>query len=155
MTASVEFRNVEVDALAPLVDWPAEAIETLVDRGSLSDWGRLARAIEDDPWGHPARMVEEVVGLDAHYGADPLLRRLIDRAREGATIAGRRRYAERIRALRRSCGMSMREFAREVGTSAARISDYENARVAPTTDVLARIEDVATRLASGGSGARR
>lgn len=39
----------------------------------------------------------------------------------------------------------MRELAAAAGTSAARISDYENARVAPTTDVLARLEDVLGR----------
>lgn len=39
----------------------------------------------------------------------------------------------------------MRELAAAAGTSAARISDDENARVAPTTDVLARLEDVLER----------
>ena len=42
----------------------------------------------------------------------------------------------------------MRDLAAATGTSAARISDYENARVAPTTDVLARIEDVLERRAT-------
>ncbi|CAN5774394.1 hypothetical protein BH23ACT8_BH23ACT8_25610 [soil metagenome] len=39
----------------------------------------------------------------------------------------------------------MREFAAVTGCSAAQISDYENSRVAPTTDVLGRIEDAALR----------
>ena len=34
----------------------------------------------------------------------------------------------------------MRKFAALAGTSASRLSDYENARVAPTTDALARLE---------------
>jgi transcriptional regulator with XRE-family HTH domain len=35
--------------------------------------------------------------------------------------------------------MTPRQFAAAAGTSASRLSDYENAKVAPTTDVLARL----------------
>jgi transcriptional regulator with XRE-family HTH domain len=38
--------------------------------------------------------------------------------------------------------MTLRQFARAAGTSASRLSDYENAKVAPTTDVLARLSHV-------------
>ena len=49
-------------------------------------------------------------------------------------------------------GLSLRELAALAGTSASRLSDYENAKVAPTTDVLGRIEQVAeqARKRSGG-----
>jgi DNA-binding transcriptional regulator YiaG len=141
----ISFRNVDVDQDAPLETWPAEAIEILVDRGSLSDWRRLATALTEDPWGPLARAVEEVIRLDSHYGVDRILERHLQRERERATLAGRRRYAERLRRLRQSAGLSMRQLAAAAGTSAARISDYENARVAPTTDVLARLEDVLNR----------
>jgi DNA-binding transcriptional regulator YiaG len=142
---SVRFRNVDVDETAPLDTWPAEAIEILIDRGTLSDWRRLAAALADDPWGPLARTVEEVVGLGTHYGVDRIFERHLQQERERATLAGRRRYAERLRGLRQASGLSMRELAAAAGTSAARISDYENARVAPTTDVLARLEDVLER----------
>jgi len=146
---SVSFRNVDVDESAPLGTWPPEAIEILVDRGNLSDWRRIAAALARDPWGPLARTVEEIVGLDSHYGIDRILERVLERERERRTLAGRRRYADRLRDLRRSAGLSMRELAAAAGTSAARISDYENARVAPTTDVLARLEDVLERLEPG------
>ncbi len=142
---SVRFRNVEVDETAPLGTWPPEAIEILVDRGHLSDWRRIADALTQDPWGPLARTVEEIVGLDSHYGVDRILERVLQRERERHTLAGRRRYADHLRDLRRSAGVSMRELAAAAGTSPARISDYENARVAPTTDLLARIEDVLER----------
>jgi DNA-binding transcriptional regulator YiaG len=142
---SVLFRNVVVDETAPLGTWPPEAIEILVDRGSLSDWRRIAAALAQDPWGPLARTVEEIVGLDSHYGVDRILEQVLHRERERQTLAGRRRYADRLRRLRQSAGLSMRELAAAAGTSAARISDYENAKVAPTTDVLARLEDVLER----------
>jgi len=142
---SVLFRNVDVDEDAPLGTWPPEAIEILIDRGSLSDWRRIAAALAQDPWGRLARTVEEIVGLDSHYGVDRILEQVLHYERERQTLAGRRRYADRLRSLRRSAGLSMRELAAAAGTSAARISDYENAKVAPTTDVLARLEDVLER----------
>ncbi len=139
------FRNVDVDIAAPLDTWPSEAIEILIDRGTLSDWRRLAAALAQDPWGPLARTVEEIVRLDCHYGVDRILERVVELERERCTLYGRRRYAHRLRSLRRSAGLSMRELAAAAGTSAARISDYENARVAPTTDVFARLEDVLER----------
>jgi len=30
-------------------EWPAEAIATVIDRGSLSDWRALANAIRQNP----------------------------------------------------------------------------------------------------------
>lgn len=142
---SVSFRNVDVDRNAPLEEWPVEALEILIDRGSLSDWRRLATVLAEDPWGPLARTVDGIIADDDHYGVDRIFDEVIRRARGRATLVGRRRYAERLRTLRRSTGMSMRQLAALAGTSAARISDYENARVAPTTDVLARLEDVMTR----------
>ena len=69
-----QFRNVSVDIAAPVEQWPHEAIETLLDRGSLSDWRRLARRIRDDPWGPVARSVEAIAEWDEHYGVDHLMR---------------------------------------------------------------------------------
>ena len=149
---TVSFRNVDVDIGDPFDTWPLEAIEILIDRGSLSDWRRLAAALAQDPWGPLARTVEEIVRLDCHYGVDRILERILARERERSTLDGRRRYADRLRSLRRSAGLSMRELAAAAGTSAARISDYENARVAPTTDVLARIEGVLERRVADRKG---
>jgi DNA-binding transcriptional regulator YiaG len=142
---TVSYRNVDVDETAPLATWPGEAIEILVDRGHLSDWHRLAAALAEDPWGPLARTVEEIIALDCHYGVDRILERVLQRERQRCTLIGRRRYADHLRRLRRSAGLSMRELAAAAGTSAARISDYENARMSPTTDVLARLEDILER----------
>ena len=50
---TVLFRNLDFNPTAPIDSWPAEAIETIIDRGSLSDWHRLADAIRRNPWGPP------------------------------------------------------------------------------------------------------
>jgi DNA-binding transcriptional regulator YiaG len=140
---TIQFRNLDVDTTTPIDQWPAEAIETVIDRGSLSDWRRLAQAIRRNPWGPAARTTETVVSWGEHYGVDALMSGVIRRAREDITHQGRTAYAEQIRGWRTQSGMTLRQFARAAGTSASRLSDYENAKVAPTTDVLARLSHAA------------
>ena len=125
--------------------WPAEAIETVIDRGSLSDWRRLADAIRRNPWGPAARTAETVAGWGEHYGIDALMINVIRHAREDVAQRGRAEYAAQIRSWRAHAGMTLRQFALAAGTSASRLSDYENAKVAPTTDVLGRLNHVAKR----------
>jgi DNA-binding transcriptional regulator YiaG len=140
---TVAFRNLDFDQDTPLDVWPMEAIETLIDRGSLSDWRRLAETIRRNPWGPAARAAETIVAWNEHYGVDALISEVIRRAREDVALRGRLEYAAQIRAWRRQTGMTLRQFAAAAGTSASRLSDYENAKVAPTTDVLGRLRHVA------------
>lgn len=140
---SVLFRNLDFDPDTPMDAWPAEAIETVIDRGTISDWRRLAKAIRRNPWGPAARTAEKVISWGEHYGVDMLISAVIRHAREEVGLRGRAEYAAQIRAWRTDTGMSLRRFAEEAGTSASRLSDYENAKVAPTTDVLARLRHVA------------
>jgi DNA-binding transcriptional regulator YiaG len=141
---TMRFRNLELDTTQPLDRWPAEAIETIIDRGSLSDWRQLAEAIRRTPWGPAARTAETVTAWDEHYGVDALMAGVIHHAREELTRRGRVEYAAQIRSWRAQSGMTLRQFARATGTSASRLSDYENAKVSPTTDVLGRLSHVAS-----------
>jgi DNA-binding transcriptional regulator YiaG len=84
-----------------------------------------------------------VVGWGEHYGVDALMSNVIRHAREEIARRGRAEYAAQIRSWRTQSGMTLRQFARAAGTSASRLSDYENAKVAPTTDVLGRLRHVA------------
>jgi DNA-binding transcriptional regulator YiaG len=151
---TTRFRNVDFDRSEPLDSWPAEAIETVIDRGSLSDWRRLADAIRRNPWGTAARTADTVVGWGEHYGIDALISRVIRHARAEVTQGGRTMYAEQIRAWRAQTQMTLRQFAQAAGTSASRLSDYENAKVAPTTDVLGRLSYVASEHGRRSAGAR-
>jgi DNA-binding transcriptional regulator YiaG len=145
---TVQFRNLDFDRAAPVDRWPAEAIETIFDRGSLSDWRVLAEAIRRDPWGSAARTAENVASWGEHYGVDALMSGVIARAREEIATRARAEYAAQIRSWRAQTGMTLRQFARAAGTSASRLSDYENAKVAPTTDVLGRLNHVAATHAT-------
>jgi DNA-binding transcriptional regulator YiaG len=148
---TLRFRNLDFDSSAPVDGWPAEAIEAIIDRGSLPDWRRLAEAIRRDPWGPAARTTENVVSWGEHYGVDALMSSVIRRAREEIAMRGRAQYAAQIRSWRIQSGMTLRQFARAAGTSASRLSDYEHAKVAPTTDVLGRLRHVAATHAHTSS----
>lgn len=113
-----------------------------MERGSLSDWRRLAETIRSNPWGPAARTAQTIAGWEENYGVDRLMNGVILRAREELTHRGRSEYAALIRSWRAESGMTLRQFARAAGTSASRLSDYENAKVAPTTDVLGRLNHV-------------
>jgi DNA-binding transcriptional regulator YiaG len=152
---TLQFRNVDFDRAAPVDRWPAEAIETVMDRGSLSDWCALVEAIRRDPWGPAARTAETIAGWGEHYGVDALIASVIRRAREKITVTGRAEYAAQIRSWRAQTGMTLRQFARAAGTSASRLSDYENAKVAPTTDVLGRLRHVTATHTRGATSTRR
>jgi DNA-binding transcriptional regulator YiaG len=140
---SGQFRNLDFEISEPMDRWPAEAIETVIDRGSLSDWRRLAETIRSNPWGPAARTAETVAEWGEHYGIDVLITRVVGHAREDLTLRARAEYAAKIRSWRARSGMTLRQFARAAGTSPSRLSDYENAKVAPTTDVLGRLNHVA------------
>jgi DNA-binding transcriptional regulator YiaG len=134
------FRNVDVDAASPVRDWPFEAIQAAMERGTLRDWRRLADEIRRSPWGRVARAVEEVASWGDIQGVDALMLESVTRARAAVTRAGRTRWAAHLATMRRDAGLTLRELAALAGTSASRLSDYEHGRVAPTTDALSRVE---------------
>ena len=85
---TVRFRNLDLDTSQPMDEWPAEAIETVIDRGSISDWRKLAQTIRRNPWGPAARTTEIIAGWGEHYGVDVLMSEVIRRAREDITHQG-------------------------------------------------------------------
>jgi DNA-binding XRE family transcriptional regulator len=136
------FRNVNVDPAAPISDMPYEAIHTAMSRHGITSWKLLAAEIDREPWGRVARIVEQIAGWNENYGVDRLFLRRIAEARERLVIDGRRLWAGRIRRLRERRGLTLDVMAGRIGTSASRLSNYENAKTAPTTDVLGRIEQL-------------
>ena len=114
------FRNVDVDPSRPLDEWPAEAIEILIDRGMRSDWARLIAAIEANPWGTASRTAENVASWSEHYGIDILVLDTVAQSRRSCDDRARRKYASRLRGLHKEAGLTLRELAQR-----------RNVRVAP------------------------
>ena len=64
----------------------------------------------------------------------------IRRARRDFQVAARRKHGQRLRRLRLSAGLTLRELGAATGITAANLSKYENGLMSPTLDTVERIE---------------
>jgi hypothetical protein len=96
MTA-LKSRNIDASPDDPVETWPFEGILAAVERGTLPDWRRLAKAIEADPWGPVAQQVLEAVHLSRPYGTTELLEGVVERARKDAADAERAEVESKLR----------------------------------------------------------
>ena len=138
MTA-LAFRNVDASPEDPPAEWPQEAIQAALERGDLSHWRRLAKAIGAEPWGPVARRVEEVLSYSRPYGVAEAMERVIARARATAEAAERAAVATEVVGLVAKSGLTRAEFASRVGTSASRLSTYATGKVTPSAALMVRM----------------
>lgn len=138
------FRNLDVRPDSPVADWPLEAIQAALERGSLQDWRPLAREIQADPWGSTARGVEEVLTYSRPYGVAEAFDRVVSSAREAAERSERQAAAAEIVHLIDASGLSRAEFASRIGTSASRLSTYATGRVMPSASMMIRMRRVSS-----------
>jgi DNA-binding transcriptional regulator YiaG len=134
---ALSFRNVEASPDDPVSDWPLEAVQIALERGDLSHWQRLGKAIRSQPWGKVAREVEEVLTYSHPYGVAEAMERVIARARDVQEEAERKAVASEINRLIRNSGLSRAEFASQIGTSTSRLSTYATAKVTPSAAPVA------------------
>ena len=142
MTTALKFRNVEASPDDPVETWPFEGILAAVERGTLPDWRRLAKAVSADPWGPVAQQVIEVLSLSRPYRTAELLEGVVARARQEASESERHEVAAEIRSLVDGSGLSRQEFAERIGTSRSRLSTYISGRVVPSAALMVRIRRV-------------
>lgn len=146
--AELVFRNIDASPRDPVESWPYEGLVTAIERGSLSDWRRIAEAIRRAPWGSVARDVEAYAAYGDEADTAELLMEAIRRARRRAEQADRAEVTRRVGAAIRRSGLPARRFAAEVGTSASRLSTYRSGSVQPSAAMLLRIEREADRAAA-------
>lgn len=145
---SLAFRNVEVLPNTPVELWPYEALVTAIERGTVTDWATLSRAIRLDPWGPVARQVELYLSYARPWGVGPLLVRVIASARAHSEADERAAVAAEVRSLVEQSGLSPSEFALRIGTSRTRLATYRNGRVTPSAAVLVRMRRVVDHVRS-------
>lgn len=137
--STLAFRNIGISPADPVSGWPIEAIQTALERGGLSDWRRLAAAVDDEPWGPVARRIEEVLGYSRPYGIAEAMERAITCARAKAERSERDQVAQEVNRLIDRSGLTRAEFASRIGTSASRLSTYATGRVTPSAALLVRM----------------
>lgn len=143
------FRNVNASPDDPVNEWPVEAIQIALERGSLTYWRQLAEAIRAEPWGPVARRVENVLAYCRPYGVANVMERVIADAREAAEADERQAVAAEISRLVDESGLTRAEFASRIGTSASRLSTYVNGKVTPSASLLLRMRHVSQREGAG------
>ncbi len=140
---SLTFRNVNASPDDPVTQWPQEAIQAALERGSLSHWRRLAKAIRADPWGPVTRGVEEVLTYSRPYGVAKTMQRIVSGARDEAEMSERQAVAAEVTQLVDRSGLTRTEFASRIGTSASRLSTYATGKVTPSAALMVRMRLVA------------
>ena len=153
MTSPLKFRNITASPEDPVETWPFEGVLAAVERGTLPDWRRLARAIQADPWGPVAQQVLEAVELSRPYGTRELFEGVVKRARQMADDSERAEVATAVRDLVSASGLSQQDFAARMGTSRSRLSTYMSGKVVPSAALIVRMRRVAslavTRMPNG------
>jgi DNA-binding transcriptional regulator YiaG len=140
MTSALKFRNLTASPYDPVETWPFEGILAAVERGTLPDWRRLAKAIQADPWGPVAQQVLEAVRLSRPYGTAELLEEVVARARKVAADSERAAVAAEVRRLVGESGLSQHDFADRIGTSRSRLSTYMSGKVVPSAALMVRMK---------------
>ena len=141
---TIAFRNVEGSTDEPVESWPYEGLVAVLERGGVSAWRPILAEIRRRPWGPVARKVEHYLGYCDEQALVNLFSLAVARSREGQEARERDAVAERIRASVARSGLTAREFAPLVGTSASRLSTYMTGRTMPSAGMLLRIEKQAS-----------
>jgi DNA-binding transcriptional regulator YiaG len=131
--------------------WPYEALVTVIERGSVTDWARLTSRIRRDPWGPVARQVELYLSYERPWGVGPLMQRAISSARTIAEADERAAVAAEVRSLVEQSGLGASEFALRIGTSRSRLSTYRTGRVTPSASLMVRMRRLVDRMRGQGS----
>jgi DNA-binding transcriptional regulator YiaG len=137
------FRNVDASPDDPVEEWPLEAIQATLERGSLKHWRPLAAAIQAQPWGPVSRAVEEVLTYTRPYGVAEAMEKVIAQTRRSAEAAERTAVASDIQRLIGESGLSRQAFASGMGTSPSRLSTYASGKVVPSATLFLRMQNLA------------
>jgi transcriptional regulator with XRE-family HTH domain len=142
----IAFRNVDASPTDGVRTWPYEALVTVIDRGLVGDWQPIFTELRRSPWGKVARRVERYLAYRKADGVSTLFFLALQRARLDAEKAEQAEVAARVRQAVARTGMTSRDFAKLVGTSASRLSTYMTGKVTPSAAMLVRIERAAESL---------
>lgn len=131
---ALQFRNLDVTPLDPVEQWGPEGLLAAIERGQLSDWRRIAKAVKADPHGSVAADLDEAIEMaDEHASIAHALRDVLDEARS----TPRERAARRMRFDAMLAGLTQSELAERLGVSQPYLSQVlSGAKSAPAALAL-------------------
>lgn len=140
----IMFPNVDANWEDPVTTWPYEALVRTLERGLVADWQPVLREMASHPWGKTARRVETYLSYSEPAGLNVFFAAALERARDNTERAERDEVASRVRDAIARSGLTAAEFAKNIGTSASRLSTYASGQVVPAATLLLRIESQAS-----------
>lgn len=140
------FRNVTGDPGDPVSTWPTEALEDTITTGLISDWRPVIAEMRRRPWGSVSRRVEQICQRLPDDRAARFFALAVAAIRHHMQEREREDVARRVRAAITRSGLTQAAFARDIGSSASRLSTYASGQVTPSAAMLLRIERTAEHL---------
>ena len=144
----LQFRNLTVTPNDPVHDWGFEGLLAAVDRGDLGDWRRVIEAVRQEPWGPVVQQLAQVFEVAADSGVCSAIHQAVASIQRESEQGEKAEVAAQVRKYAVRSGLSQRDFARRIGTSASRFSTYANGSVTPSAALMVRMRD-ASRSAEG------
>lgn len=115
----MRFRHLDYPDDTPVTQLGPAAIDALLERGDLADWGPLARAVRADPHGGLGDTILRIGDAHPMYGTSALWRLWIERLRAGD------RSPRSLRELRHRRGQTQQDVAAQMGISQSDVSKLE------------------------------
>lgn len=137
------FRNVITSPDDPIDTWPHEVFRAILEYGMIFDWRFVAHHVRKYPWSPAAQTLEEVLDYSDDVDSEPLLRTVLEMARQEAREHEKQEVAHELRGCLERSGMTQTEFAARTGTSASRLSSYLSCKIEPRASYMVRARKVA------------
>ena len=66
----LQFRNINISPNDPVEQWGFEGLLTAIERGEVTDWNRIYKSLEANPYGKVSQELEEAIIAteDSHLG---------------------------------------------------------------------------------------
>lgn len=113
---------------------------------SLPEWRRHLVHYAVEPWAPYARQLADLAEEAGHEGYRDGMRLFLAALRDETILGERQTIAAEVRRLVDESGLSRRDFARRVGTSASRLSSYAMGGTTPSAAMFVRIRRAARHL---------
>ena len=137
----MRFRHLDYAGDTPVEDLGPAALDALLERGDLADWGPLVGAITRDPWGRTAETVLRLCAAHPMYGTSNLWRAWIERRRNQDEAP-----AESLAEARHRAGLTQADVGRRMGISQSDVSKLERRGDARVSTLRAYAQALGGRL---------
>lgn len=147
---SLRFRNIEAQPSDPVDTWGVEGIVAAIERGGLAHLQRIVRAVDANPTGPVAQDLAEATEILSDPDALGFVKaRLLDSYLRRAQDSDAE-VAHQVQSALDYSGVSLREFADRIGTSASRLSTYATGSTRPSAAKLIEIQRASVALSRQG-----